>query len=102
MLLWPNMKKADIEHLGTLARIAVTPSEVEALSHDVDAVLAYVSTINELQLDTTTPSGTAVENIMRPDKVTNEPGSYTDTLLAAAPHSKDGYVVVPKILNPDA
>lgn len=97
-----RMEKADINHLGLLARIEVPADVQPELQTDIEAVLAYVSDISSIDLgaaDTAAISG--VQNVFRADEVTNEPGSYREALLREAPKTKDGFLVVPKILNPD-
>lgn len=96
------MENADITHLGLLARIEVSPAEQADLQRDIESVLAYVGTITELDIpvDKTQPT-IGVRNVFRDDEVTNEPGAYREALLAEAPKTKDGFVVVPKILNQD-
>lgn len=97
------MEKADINHLGLLARIEVAADEQADLQRDVEAVLAYVSDIQELDIPVDKSKVTpGVQNVLRDDAVTNEPGVYREALLGEVPKTKDGFVVVPKILNPDA
>ena len=98
-----RMEQADIQHLGLLARIDVTLEEQAKLQTDIESVLEYVGVISSLEIpiDKTVPAA-GVRNVFREDTVTNEPGAHRETLLKEAPKTKDGFVVVPKILNPDA
>lgn len=96
------MQKEDIFHLASLARIRITEEEAQALVHDIDAVLAYVSDINAITADTEiTKKVGARYNVFREDIVSNEPDSYTEALLQEAPHTKGRHVVVKKILQID-
>lgn len=97
------MTKDDILHLGTLARIKLTDAEVEQLSGEFDAILDYVGQINDVvESGVVEKKVGAVYNVFREDEVTNEPGSYTEDLLAAMPERHGQYLKVKKILNPDA
>jgi len=96
------MNKDDILHLGELARIRISDQEAESLSTDIDAVLAYVSVVNEITAEEgMTKKVGAVYNVFREDKVTVEPGSHTQALMAEAPHVKKDRLMVKKILNTD-
>lgn len=96
------MEKQDIVHLARLARIRISEAEVDALQTQISDVLAYVSVIDEITAaaDLTKHVG-AVHNVFRADEVTTEPDTYTETLLAEAPHRHGRFLEVPKILNTD-
>ncbi len=90
-------QREDIERLARLSRLAVSDAEAVTLAGEIDAVIGYVSEVQSAP-GTSVGSGGDMENVMRPDADPHEPGAYTDTLLSAAPKSRDGYVVVKKIL----
>lgn len=85
-------------HLGRLARIKIAPEEVDGLVADIDAVLAYVSAVNEIAATPVKEPG-AVHNVFRADVPTTEPGAYRDTLLGEAPAAERDMLVVKKILD---
>jgi len=96
------MNKDDILRLGELSRIRISDKEAESLGKDIDAVLAYVSVVNEITAEEGMTKKTgAVYNVFREDVVTVEPGSHTEALLAEAPHVRNNRLVVKKILNTD-
>lgn len=93
------LKKEDIEHLGTLARIAVSPDEQEGLAKDLDSVLTYVSEISQVTTEEDViPRVGDVKNIMREDTDVTPGGGFTDVILANAPDTENGYVKVKQIL----
>lgn len=97
----PIMTKEDISHLGKLSRIALAPAEIDVLQSEIEAILAYVSTVTKIAA---TESGDenklgARYNVLRPDAVTVVPGSYTETLLSAMPQREGQFMSVKKILN---
>lgn len=94
------MKKEDILHLGKLSRIKISDDEAEKLLGDIDAVLSYVSVIDEITADTgVTKKVGAVYNVFREDVVTVEAHEHTETLLAEAPKRKGQHLAVKKILS---
>lgn len=95
--------KEEILHLGELSRIKLTDEEVEQFRGEIDAILEYVSTIDEVVKEGALEKKVgAVYNVFREDEVTNEPGSYTEDLLSEMPERDGQYLTVKKILNPDA
>lgn len=93
------LTKQDIEHLGTLARINISPEEQEGLAKDLDAVLTYVSEVSEVTTeDDVIPRVGDIKNVMRDDTCTFPGGGFTDVILANAPDTEDGYIKVKQIL----
>lgn len=93
-----SFTKEDLANLSLLARISVTPKEEEKMLHDMQAILGYVSEINEVSGDVKRAKGTHY-NIVREDIVTHEIGSNTEAVLAEAPETEDGYVKVAQVLK---
>lgn len=96
------MTKDEILKLGSMARITISDREADTLGKDIDAVLEYVSVINDIIADDgVTKKVGVVYNVFREDEITVEPGSYTDALMQEAPSVKKGRLEVKKILNTD-
>ncbi len=92
------LSKDDIAHLATLARLDVAPEEIAKLETQLGAILGYVSEISNVEVPSSVRELSAHRNVVRGDTITNEAGSYTDAILANAPKTQDGFVVVKKIL----
>lgn len=97
----PIMKREDIEHLATLARIKVSEAEAETLRIELSSIVSYVSTVSAIAGDEAdmTPKPGARFNIFKPDIVTNQPDEYTENLLQEMPQREGRYMVVKKILG---
>ncbi len=95
------MEKADILHLGRLARINITDAEVDGLKRDINSVLEYVSVVNEIATEGVVKVPGAVHNVFRADAVTTVPGEHQAVLLAAMPATKNNMLMVKKILDND-
>lgn len=93
-----SFTKEDLANLSLLARISVTPEEEEKMLHDMQAILGYVSEINEVSGDVERVKGNHY-NIVREDVITHESGSNTEAVLAEAPETEDGYVKVSQVLK---
>jgi len=94
--------KAQVQHLGELARIRLDETDVAALQEEMSAIVDYVS-----RIDAVVKAGAlekkvgAVYNVFREDEVTCESGAYTDALSNEMPERDGPYLRVKKILNPD-
>jgi aspartyl-tRNA(Asn)/glutamyl-tRNA(Gln) amidotransferase subunit C len=93
-----SFTKEDLATIAALARISVTPEEEEKMLHDMQAILGYVSEINEVSGDVKRTKGSHY-NIVREDVVTHTSGSNTEAILAEAPATEDGYVKVAQVLK---
>src|SRR3989338_7426437 len=98
------MTKEEVEHLAKLARIELSPAEVETFTTEISAILEYVSAVKDIAGDAadTAPIAGRHQNIFRKNQVTNEPNSFTEALLAEMPQTEGRFMVVKKILNTDS
>ena len=93
------LKKADVEHLATLARIALSDAEMEEVAMKLTLVLDYVSEISKVVTEENAEASIGeLRNVMRPDSEPNTGGEYTDAVLKNAPRSQDGYFKVSQIM----
>ena len=88
-----------IEYVAALAKLKLEEEQKEKTIEDLNRILTYIDTMNELDTDGIEPMSHAFElkNVFREDVVTNE--EDTETLLANAPVKKDGCFVVPKTVE---
>lgn len=93
-----NFTLEDLDTLSRLARIDIATEEREKMLHDMQAILGYVSEINNVE-GIQVRGEESVYNVVREDVVTSLPGSKTDVILKNAPASKDGYVEVIQVLK---
>jgi len=93
-----NFTEAELDNLSTLSRINITAEEKPKMLADMQAILGYISEINEVEGAAPSPDATHI-NIVREDVVTNPSGEKTDALLQEAPKTKDGYVEVMQVLK---
>jgi len=95
------MNRADILHLGELSRVALSDEEVTSLESELPAIVSYVGAINDLVGDIPDVGQQlgARYNVMREDKVINQPDQHTDAVLREMPQTKGRYMKVKKILK---
>ncbi len=80
-----KISRADVEHVSRLARLALSDDELDALTHDMAAILDYVEQLNTLDTDDILPTSHAVpmENAFRPDVI--KPSLTSEEALDNAP-----------------
>lgn len=91
------MERSDVAKLAELARIHIADEEMDGIAADLSAILKYVDQIGAVA-ESAPVADVAHHNIFRADEVRHESGSFSVDLIANAPESEDGYVVVQKIL----
>ena len=94
------MDKEKVLNLAKLARIKLSDTEAESLSHEFESILAYVGEVKEIQAGSLhlTANSFPIRNVMREDNAGHESGLYTDKILSEAPESAGDYIKVKKIL----
>lgn len=94
-----SVDSATVRRIAHLSRIAVDDSEVERLRGELNAILAFVETLSEVDIDGVEPLTSALPMHMkkRADIVTD--GGIADDILANAPLREDHYFVVPKVVE---
>ena len=94
-----KITREQIHHVAVLARLELDPAEEEAMATTLDAILAYVDKLGELDTDGVEPTAHILDRQTpwRDDEVTNAPA--TDALLANAPARDGDFFRVPKIIE---
>jgi aspartyl-tRNA(Asn)/glutamyl-tRNA(Gln) amidotransferase subunit C len=88
-----------VRRVAHLARIAVAEEEVESLKGELNAILAFVEQLSEVDVNGVEPmtSVTPMAMKMRKDEVTD--GGIADAVMANAPAREDHFFVVPKVVE---
>jgi aspartyl-tRNA(Asn)/glutamyl-tRNA(Gln) amidotransferase subunit C len=88
-----------VRRVAHLARIAVAPDEVESLRGELNAILAFVEQLAEVDIEGVEPMTSVTPMAMktREDKVTD--GNIADDILANAPAREDHFFAVPKVVE---
>jgi aspartyl-tRNA(Asn)/glutamyl-tRNA(Gln) amidotransferase subunit C len=94
-----SITSKEIEHVARLARLTLSEDEKSLFTGQMDAILAYVETLNELCTDGIIPTSHAVpmENAFRADMVV--PSIGLDKALANAPDKNETYFRVPPVIE---
>ena len=88
-----------VRRIAHLARIAVAEQEVEHLRNELNAILAFVEQLSEVNVDGVEPMTSVTPMTMkkRADVVTD--GGIPEDILKNAPATEDNYFLVPKVVE---
>ena len=94
-----SVDAATVRRIAHLARIAVAEDEVEHLRGELNAILAFVEQLSEVDVEgvEAMTSVTPMEMKKRQDVVTD--GGIPDDIIKNAPAAQDGFFVVPKVVE---
>jgi aspartyl-tRNA(Asn)/glutamyl-tRNA(Gln) amidotransferase subunit C len=94
-----RISPSDVEHVATLARLALTADEVEHFTEQLAVILEHAQDVAALDLEGIPPTAHPVPlvNVLRPDDV--RPSLDRDEVLAQAPAAEDRRFRVPRILG---
>jgi aspartyl-tRNA(Asn)/glutamyl-tRNA(Gln) amidotransferase subunit C len=94
-----SVDAATVRRIAHLARIAVTEAEVPHLQGELNAMLAFVEQLSEVNVDGVEPmtSVTPMEMKKRSDVVTD--GEIADTVVRNAPDTVNHFFLVPKVIE---
>jgi aspartyl-tRNA(Asn)/glutamyl-tRNA(Gln) amidotransferase subunit C len=90
---------AEVERIAKLARIGLSAEEVSKMSAELGQILQFVEQLQSVDIEGVRPTDqvTGLVDVWREDEV--RPSMDRDRLLSNAPASKDGYVVVKRVLG---
>ena len=88
-----------VRRIAHLARIALTDAEVPHLQGELNAMLAFVEQLSEVNVESVEPMTSVTPMVMkkRADVVTD--GNNADAVLRNAPAVENNYFLVPKVVE---
>lgn len=89
----------DIEHLSLLARLNLSDDEKQLFSRQVDSIIDYINTLNELDTSDVEPTAhiLPMKNVFRED--TLKVSLPREKAMQNAPKKNDEFYRVPKIIE---
>lgn len=94
-----SVDAATVRRIAHLARIAVADDEVEHLRGEINAILAFVEQLSEVDVAGVEPMTSVTPMVMkkRADVVTD--GGDAEAVLRNAPAREGNYFAVPKVVE---
>jgi aspartyl-tRNA(Asn)/glutamyl-tRNA(Gln) amidotransferase subunit C len=94
-----SVDAATVRRIAQLARIAVPETEIAHLQGELNAMLAFVEQLSEVDVEGVEPmtSVTPMEMKKRPDVVND--GGIAAEVVGNAPATEDHFFLVPKVVE---
>ncbi len=99
-----SVDPATVRKIASLARIAVTETQVEAMVPELNNILGWIEQLGEVDTSAVQPMTAVIPNSLRlrDDVVNADPlsgGNMRDAILANAPAAEHGFFGVPKVIE---
>lgn len=93
------LTKEQVEHIAVLARLKLSPIEIEKFTHELTVILEYVDQLKTINTDDVEPKDQFIsaENVFRDDII--RPSLSRGEALANAPDKDDEFFRVPKVIG---
>ena len=88
-----------VRRIAHLARIAVADSEVENLRDELNAMLAFVEQLQEVNVEGVEPMTSVTPMAMKKRHDVVTAGDDAEAVLKNAPQSADNFFLVPKVVE---
>jgi aspartyl-tRNA(Asn)/glutamyl-tRNA(Gln) amidotransferase subunit C len=94
-----SVDSATVRKIASLARIAVTDGEVDAMVPELNNILGWIEQLGEVDVTGVEPMTAVIPNVLRlrDDVVTD--GGIRERVLANAPAAEHGFFGVPKVIE---
>jgi aspartyl-tRNA(Asn)/glutamyl-tRNA(Gln) amidotransferase subunit C len=99
-----SVDSATVRKIASLARIAVTEDQVQAMVPELNNILGWIEQLGEVDTSAVQPMTAVIANTLRlrEDLVNADPlsgGNVRDKVLANAPAAEHGFFGVPKVIE---
>jgi aspartyl-tRNA(Asn)/glutamyl-tRNA(Gln) amidotransferase subunit C len=94
-----SVDAATVKRVAHLARIAVSDEDVPKLQSELNAILAFVEQLSEVNVEGVEPMTSVTPMAMKKRQDAVSDGGKTQAILANAPATEDGYFLVPKVIE---
>ena len=94
-----SVDTATVRQIARLARIAVADDEVEHLKGELNAMLAFVEQLAEVDVAGVEPMTSVTPMVMKKRAESVTDGGIADDILKNAPATQDHFFLVPKVVE---
>lgn len=94
-----SVDEKTVRRIAHLSRIAIEDADVTRMQGELNAILAFVEQLNEVDVAGIEPmtAVTPMKMALRSDTVTD--GDAMSAITANAPRTEDGFFLVPKVIE---
>jgi aspartyl-tRNA(Asn)/glutamyl-tRNA(Gln) amidotransferase subunit C len=94
-----SVDAATVRRIAHLARIAVTEAEVPHLQGELNAMLAFVEQLSEVDVEGVEPMTSVMPMAMRKRADVVNDGEIAEQVVANAPETEGHFFLVPKVVE---
>jgi aspartyl-tRNA(Asn)/glutamyl-tRNA(Gln) amidotransferase subunit C len=94
-----SVDAATVRRIAHLARIAVRDDEVPHLQGELNAMLAFVEQLAEVDIDGVEPMTSVMPVVMKKRQDVVDDGNIADDVVANAPATENHFFLVPKVVE---
>ncbi|GEP08540.1 Asp-tRNA(Asn)/Glu-tRNA(Gln) amidotransferase subunit GatC [Methylobacterium gnaphalii] len=94
-----SVDEKTVRRIAHLARIAVADEDVAPLQGELNAILAFVEQLNEVDVEGVQPMTSVTPMTMKKRVDTVTEGGRAADIVANAPETEDNYFLVPKVVE---
>lgn len=100
-MLMASLTNDDVAHVAKLAKLELTKEEIEKYKKQLSSVLDHFKELNEVDTKNVEPTSqtTGLQNVTRKDEIAVNEVLVIDDVLSGTEKTKNGYFVVPAILD---
>ena len=94
-----SVDAATVRRIAHLARIAVKETEVSHLQDELNAMLAFVEQLGEVNIEGVEPMTSVIPMEMKKRADVVNDGDIPDDIVRNAPETQDHFFLVPKVVE---
>ena len=94
-----SVDAATVRRIAHLARIAVGDDEVPHLAGELNAILAFVEQLSEVDVEGVEPMTSVMPMVMKKRQDVVDDGDIADDVVANAPATENHFFLVPKVVE---
>jgi aspartyl-tRNA(Asn)/glutamyl-tRNA(Gln) amidotransferase subunit C len=94
-----SVDAANVRRIAHLARIAVSEDEVPHLQGELNAMLAFVEQLSEVNVEGVEPMTSVTPMQMKKRQDVVDDGGIADDIVANAPATEGHFFLVPKVVE---
>lgn len=94
-----SVDHATVRRIAHLARIAVADDEVEHVRGELNAILAFVEQLSEVDVEGVEPMTSVTPMIMKKRADVINDGEIAELVVKNAPAREDHFFLVPKVIE---
>ena len=94
-----SVDQATVRRIAHLARIKLDEADVPQMQGELNAILAFVEELNEVDVTGVEPMSSVTPMAMKKRRDVVSDGGDASAILANAPAAEDGFFVLPKVVE---